>query len=177
MSAAITGMIASVVEEVVAGVADGAGIGDELSDGVVEPSVDALGATEGDELAEGAGVAATTVNVVTPRSSSPSSVDTVVHRIWYAPEGRGAVRGKVIFRASPLATWPPFATTVPVESTTANELFVGSRFCTNVPTISVGDGTVDLSAGLIVSSSAWPTTAGASTTSRRDAAAAARSRA
>jgi hypothetical protein len=158
----MTGMTASLVEAAGVGAAEGAAVGDRLSDGVVDAAADALGSADGVGLAEGGGVAATTVNVVVPRASSPSSVETVVQRITYAPGARGAVKVNVIFRTSSLATWPPWATTLPVASTTANELFFGSRFCTNVPAISVGDGPVDLLAGLIVSSSAWPrTTAGA----------------
>jgi hypothetical protein len=153
------GISASAVDDAGAlGAADGDGEAATVAvgDGTTDGGADAAPLAEGVGVAEGDGAAAMTVNEVVPRAVSPSSVETVVQRIVYAPGASGVASDRVIVRGAAFATSPPFATTVPPASTRVKELFAGSRFWANVPTISLGAGPEDLSAGVIVSSAAWP---------------------
>ena len=130
--------------------------GDAAGDSV--PATDAAAEAEG--LAEapdrtGADGPPLTVNVVVPRSRSPSSADFEVQRIVYVSSSSGTDErsSDICFLVAAL-TAPPCAMTVPEASTTASELPDGSSSSVNVATIVDGADTVSRSAGVIVASSA-----------------------
>jgi hypothetical protein len=174
MSAAITGIAASLADVGVPPPPDGEGDGDAAgaAEGLAETDGAALSlaVADGDAARLGLGVAATIVNVVVPWAMSPSTADAVVQRTVYFPGGCvGTTR--CIFFASLASTVLPSATIAPPASTSLSELFLGSTASVNVKTISGGEPvTVDLSAGLAVSSSAWPRTADGTRISRSVAA-------
>ena len=128
--------------------ADGEAAGD--AEAATDGSAEALDPTDGDA---GAAVAAVAVKVVVPRAMSPSWADFEVQRIVYGPAVMPETARVSCFGVDG-STVPPWPRTVPNEFTTTSRLPVGSRFSVKVATIWVGGDTVDLSAGVIVSSSA-----------------------
>jgi len=147
-------MTASLVEVVVPVPPEGDGEGtatDALGDAAAALAL-GLGCADGISLGLGDGAAI--VKVVVPRSISPSSADFVVQRTVYLPGDCGGTT-RVIFLALVGSTVPPWATTAPLASTSLSELAFGSSGSVKVKTSCGGDdATVDLSAGLAVSSSA-----------------------
>ena len=167
MIAPMIGIAASPDDVVVPVPADGEGDGeaDGAADGL--GAAEALGVSVADGATLGLAVAATIVKVVVPWAMSPSSADAVVHRTVYKPGGCGGTT-RCIFFASAGSTVLPPATMEPALLTSFSELFAGTTGSVKVKTSSGGEPeTVDLSAGLAVSSSAWPrTTTGESATRR-----------